>query len=126
MGPSLILHHIRPFRVWCYAHIAAQVRKRKHDKSHTQWGSKVRFMGFEDYCMRLFCPNADEIFVDSATFHSGPDLMELQIPREAVERICVINRQVLNSSEADIQSSKRPRLEPQATMPIMLSVRVFQ
>ena len=30
MGPSLNLHHIRPFGVWCYAHIAVQVRKRKH------------------------------------------------------------------------------------------------
>ena len=68
--------------------------------------------------MRLFCPNADEIFVNSATFPSGPDLMELRIPRGAVERIGVINRQVLDSteSEAAIQTSKRPRLEPQSTM----------
>ena len=48
MGPSLILHHIRPFGVWCYAYVAAQVRKHKHGKIHTEWGSRVRFMGFED------------------------------------------------------------------------------
>ena len=35
-----------------------------------------------------------------------------------MERIGVINRQVLDSteSEAAIQTSKRPRLEPQSTM----------
>ena len=35
-----------------------------------------------------------------------------------MERIGVINRQVLDSSESEavIQSSKRPRLVPQATM----------
>ena len=68
--------------------------------------------------MRLICPNADEIFVNSATFPSGHDLMESQIPRGAMERIGVINRQVLDRSESEaaIQSSKRPLLEPQTTM----------
>ena len=78
-------------------------------------------MGFEDYTlvgMRLFCPNADEVFVNSATFPSGPDLMELKIPREAMERIGMINLQKLDSTESEvvIQSSKRPRLEIQSTM----------
>ena len=94
MGPSLILHHIRPFGVWCYSHIAAQIRKRKDGKSHNEWGSRVRFMGFEDYTlvgMRLYCPISDEIIVNSATFPSGPDLMSLQIPTEALERIGVIS-----------------------------------
>ena len=55
----------------------------------------VRYMGFEDYTlvgMRLYCPNADEIIVNSATFPSGPDLMGLQDPTAALEHIGVINR----------------------------------
>ena len=82
MSPSLILHHIRPFGVWGYSYIAAQVRKRQHSKSHNEWGSRVRYIGFEDYTlvgMRLYCPIADEITVNSATFPSGPDLMSIGV-----------------------------------------------
>ena len=79
----------------------------------------VRFMGFEDYTLagvRLYCPNADEIFVNSATFPPDPDIMGLQSPKAALERIGVISLLELGRTVSDlaVQSSKRRRLETQS------------
>ena len=68
-------------------------------------------MGFEDYTlvgMRLYCPNADEIIVDSATFPFGPDLMSQKNPTEALERIGGISPKKTNTdSSSDSERGRR-------------------
>ena len=84
MGPSLLLYYIRPVGIWCYTHVTVQGRKRKYGQSHPGWGSRVRYMGFENDTvvgMRLYSPSTNNVIINSATFPPGPDSNGMQIQR---------------------------------------------
>ena len=86
MGPSLLLHYLRPFGAVCYSHIPVEVGG---VKGHEDKASKVLFMGFEDYTLagyRLYNPTTRQFFHNSATFREGLDIMEMSIPRATVQR----------------------------------------
>ena len=86
MGPSLLLHYLRPFGAVCYAHIPPQLQGKK---GHEDKAAQVRFMGFEDYTLtgyRLYDPATGQFFHSSATLKEGIDIMEMSIPRATVQR----------------------------------------
>ena len=68
-------------------------------KSHAEVATACLFMGFEDFSLtglRLFCPTTFQLFSHSAKFPGGPNLMHLQFPRSAMERIGVLKQQRIN------------------------------
>ena len=84
MGPSLLLHYIRPFGCVCYAHVPIQ----SGGKGHEDKATLNLFMGFEDNTLagyRLYNRRTNQFFHNSATFPDGPDLMKLSIPRATVQ-----------------------------------------